>query len=268
MAKNNQTVFIANSLQDVLYHLKTVTGLQLIAGATKVNKLSDKSVALKNIPELTSYEKKERYIDIGAAVSLSDIIALGKENIPPVLYEAMESIGTEPIRNMATIGGNICSKGQKLTLWAPLSALEARIEYRNSKEMKLIPFSQFKGVPEGSVLTKIKIPIDDWEISIFKKVGPSNMLSEESASFVFLADTQKDILSSVRIAYAGVIDFRSIDLENRLIGNRLPLNKKIVSTFLDYADHIFNDKFRQEKLPPIVKAHFISLLRMSLQTLS
>lgn len=268
MAKNNQTVFIANSLQDVLYHLKTVSGLQLVAGATKVHTLEDKSVALKNIPELTAYEKKERYIELGAAVSLSEIIDMGKENIPLVLYEALKTIGTEPIRNMATIGGNICCKGHKQTLWAPLHALEARVEIRNAKEMKVLPFSQFKGVPEGYILTKIKVPLDDWEISIFKKVGSTQRLTDENASFVFLADTQKDILSSVRIAYSGIIDFRSYDLENHLIGARLPLTKKQVSNFIETAEKTFDESYKDVNLKPIVKAHFLSLLRMSLQHLS
>ncbi len=268
MQKNNKTVLIAKNLSDVLYHLKSVEGLQILAGCTNISEMSDKAVSIRTISELRSIEKHERSIDFGSCLTLTEILELGRTNMPAVLYDAIKSIGTFPLRNMATLGGNICSKGIKHSLWAPLLALDARLEFKSSSETKIIPMGNFKEVPKGFVLTKVKVPVDDWEVQIFRRTGPSNSLTNQSAGFAFLVDTQKDIIANVRITFAGSVIFRSRDLENTIIGTRLPLSDIFIKNLTTQAKEKFEKEFEQYNVPEIIKNQFLSLLRNALEQLT
>jgi CO/xanthine dehydrogenase FAD-binding subunit len=269
MVKTNQTVLIAKTLSDVFYHVNSVSGLQIVGGCTYVDSIEEKSLTVRAIPELSSFEKRERYIDFGPSVTLSQMISIGRNKMPAVLYDALTTIATPAVRNLATLGGNICgSKDQKLSLYAPLLALEARLELRSQNETRYVPFSKFEGVPRGFVLTKIRVPVDEWEIAIFRRVGPSNQISPLSAGFIFLADTQKDILTNIRIAFAGGIVFRSQELENKLIGTRLPLSVRIIETLVDEANTLYDEAVVEKVHKPILKAQFLNLLRYSLEQLT
>ena len=130
MSKSNQTFLIARTLSDVFYHLKNVNGLQIRGGGTGKFPFAEKVLAISSIPELSTIEKKERFIEFGSAVTLSRILDVGRTNMSPVLYDAIKTIASESVRNIATIGGNICSGceengTQKSTLWGPLLALGA-----------------------------------------------------------------------------------------------------------------------------------------------
>ena len=124
----SKTVFISKTLSDVFYHIKSVNEIQLLAGCTQLKKIQDKSVSLRMIPELNIIDKKERHIEFGSAVSIANMILLGGQKLPTVLAKALKSIGTEQIKNIATLGGNICAKDFKYTLWAPLLALKIRMK--------------------------------------------------------------------------------------------------------------------------------------------
>ena len=268
MQKNNSTVLIAKSLDDVFYHINTVNNLQILGGCTRVSSINEISLTVCPIPELATIDRKERHIDFGPAVTLAQMLTIGRNKMPSVLYDAISTIGTPAVRNLATLGGNICAEGQKLTLYAPLLALDARLEFRNQTEFFYTPFSKFTTIPHGFVLTKIRVPIGDWEVAIYRRVGPSNYITPQSAGFVFLADMQKDILANIRIAFAGNIIFRSFELENRVIGTRLPLSRKTIDSLVSEAETQYTATVKDQDTFPILKAQFLNLLRYSLEQLT
>ncbi|CAM4077401.1 FAD binding domain-containing protein [Treponema peruense] len=267
MQKNNRTVELTKNLADVFYNLRSVKNIQILGGCTETGITAEKSMTIRAIPELSSIEKRERFIDFGPAVTLSQMIKIGKANMPAVLYDALESIGTEAVRNMATLGGNICSPGIKHTLWAPLLALNAQIEVRNQNETKFIPFSKFSGVPKSFVMTKIRVPFDEWGIEIFRRVGPSRLINPLSAAFVFLVETQKGIVANIRIAFAGSIVFSSQELENKIIGIKLPIARRDIDTLIQETERVYDEKFSLLQAKPILKIQFLNLLRYALEQL-
>lgn len=263
----SKTVFISKTLSDVFYHIKSVNEIQLLAGCTQLKKIQDKSVSLRMIPELNIIDRKERHIEFGSAVSIANMILTGGQKLPVVLAKALKSIGTEQIKNIATLGGNICAKDFKYTLWAPLLALNARLEIKNQNETLFIPFNKFTGIPEKHILTKVRIPLDEWEVEIFKRVGPSNTINELSASFAFLADTQRGMIAKIRIAFAGKVFFYSPEFENRIIGTRLPLSVKTIDDLIDNAKKIFVEQNTITDSELILKAQFLNLLRNAFEQL-
>lgn len=270
MARNKTTVYYSKTLQDVLFHLKTVKELKIFGGCTTIKELPPSSTILATMPEFQNIVMHEHFVEFGSGVTISQILELGNKRLPNALFKAAETIGTPFVRNVATIGGNICSSGIKKTLYAPLLALDAQLEIHSVSDTIFVPITKFTEVPDGQILTKIKIPINQWDISIFKRVGPSYEINDDSASFVFLANTYKGILSDIRMAFCGSVSLRSKEWENKIIGTRLPISEKVIETMLEEAEKEFaiQTDFFNIICNPILKDQYLNLVRYSLMQLT
>lgn len=278
-------VITAKNLEELFYYQKSIMDLHIFgAGTTKEHLVFEKAtkksiIFTRTIPELCQIEKKERFIDIGAGSTLSQVIDLGRKILPKALFDALESIGNPFIRNLATIGGNICFTKKKLTLFSPLLALEARLECKASlTDTLFIPISQFTGVPKGYFLSKIRVPIDDWDISIFKKLGPQSSINEYSAFFTFLVQIEKTIVVNVRIAFCEKFSFRQKELENKLLGIRLPLSSKFKNDLIQEAEALYDKNYAENRkndkeptntnIDALLKQQYLNLFSFSLDYLS
>jgi len=66
-------------------------------------------INIKTIPALSSIEEEEKGIKLGALTTLADIISSPLiKKYCPLLKEATDTVASPQIRNMATIGGNLC----------------------------------------------------------------------------------------------------------------------------------------------------------------
>ncbi|MBR1723271.1 MAG: FAD binding domain-containing protein [Treponema sp.] len=265
-----KSFFYAKNLNDVFYQLKNISNLSIVAGCTSFvfKDFPEKSLSVRDIAELRLIDKHERYIDLGAALTLSEIEDLGEGNLPRHFYEAIPTIANRNIRNIATIGGNICAEDFYNTLYAPLLALDARLEFNDGENEQFMNITRFSRIPPGCILSKIRLPLEEWELSVFRRVGNSNFLSDLSASFVFLANSQKNQISELRIAFAGAFKFRDMELENKLIGAHLPLSDTAISNFLLDAEEAFDKATQKDKVAPILKKQFWNLVKYSLEQLT
>lgn len=259
--ERTKDIYFGTSLEEVLYQLRNRSNLKICGGCTYLKELPPVSMIIRNIKEFKLIEKRERYIEIGAGVTLASIMELGEKHVPPVLYQALGSIATPLVRNIATLGGNLCIEPLCGTLFAPLLALDAKLEFRVNSEILSLPMTQFstfttgKLVPAGSVLTKVRVPLDEWELSLFRRVGPSWTLNENCASYAFLASIQKETLMNLRIAFCGALRLQSRELENKLIGTKLPLSPKEIQDMLESAGEYFDQQLQSfYSLPTTSKA--------------
>lgn len=266
---SDTAVYYASSLDEVFYQLKNIQSLQVVAGCTALDELPQKCLPVRNVHALKIIDKKERYIDFGSAVTLSQIQELGSSNLPLVLYEAVKSVANSHVKNLATIGGNICAKGHKRTLYAPLLALDARLELqKDALTIVSVPFSKFTEVREGWILHSIRIPLEEWDVAVFRRLGPAHSITDNSASFVFLADSHQGILANLRIAFAGSICFRNLELENILIGSHLPLEPNQIKNMVEEASEKYDEMTQNVKKDAILKDQFLNLLKFSLEQLT
>lgn len=269
MASNKNTVYIANNLSDVLFHLKTVPNLAVLGGCTSVSQWPASSLVIRKINDFRQIVLHEHFAEFGAEVTLSEIHALGRKRIPSILYDAVDSIANPFVRNLATLGGNICAQDMHHTLISPLLALDAQLEIYSLTDAQYVPFSKFVRVPDKCILTRVRVPLTDWEIAVFKRLGPEHSLSEDSAAFTFLATTQKGVLADLRIAFVSSIVLRSRELENTLIGSRLPLSEKAVDMLTERADAMYDEAMGEAAgRNPMQKDQFLNLLRTSLNQLT
>ncbi|MCQ2582351.1 MAG: FAD binding domain-containing protein [Treponema sp.] len=263
-----KSILIAKNTSELIYQLKINKGLKVVGGCTKIEELPDKSISTFGIKELSHINRHERFLDVGPATTLSQLLSVGINHLPQILYEAIESIANPMIRNMATVGGNICFEGQKLTLYAPLLALEAKLEFKSQSESKIIPIQNFKKVPEGFVLTNIRIPLIDSDLSIFRRIGPENTITEQSASFAFIVSTEKNSIIDLKLAFAGPFIFKSKTLESSLFGLRLPLTQKDIQDIQQQVQTEFQKAATDQMISDVMKQQFLNLTRYSFEQLS
>jgi CO/xanthine dehydrogenase FAD-binding subunit len=189
-------------------------------------------LSLNKLEELHRISRTERYLEIGAMVKLSKIIQLGKI-VPGVFSACLENIAGIQLRNIATIGGNICSSRMLPDTAASLSALDAQFELRNADSSRWISASRFfsvnEEVPARELLCRVRLPLDQWDYTIYKKF---NSDIHNSEIMVILAKTRKNMLSDIRVVYKEKSVFRSRNSETILIGKHLPLNRKTADDFV------------------------------------
>lgn len=268
MATDKHSIFTAKTINDLLFQLKTVNNLQIIGGATYITELPEKSLTIKNIPELAVIDKHERFFEFGPAVTLNTILHLGSNAIPAIIYDAILSMSNHAVRNMATIGGNIMAKDNRLSLIAPLVALDTTLKFKSQKSFDVIPITKLDTISSDKVLVSIRIPNDEWNVEIYKRLGPSYKITDESASFCFLARTEKNLLINLKLCFSGPFIFQSKELESKFLGIRLPLSQSVIHDFITIASREFDEMSKDIEYDPILKQQFLNLIAYSLHELT
>jgi CO/xanthine dehydrogenase FAD-binding subunit len=102
---------------------------------------------------LNSITLRGRRLTIGSVVTMRMIekspLILKKV---PILAEMARSFGSFQIRNMATVGGNICRASPAADSAPPLLALDAKVHILTPKGRKTVPLNRFFRGPGNNVL--------------------------------------------------------------------------------------------------------------------
>ncbi|MDR2095436.1 MAG: FAD binding domain-containing protein [Treponema sp.] len=230
--------------------------------------LPRKLISLDKLAELRRISRTERYLEVGAMVKLSDIIYLGKI-VPEALTRCLEGIANPQVRNLATIGGNICFKDRRMDGSAPMIALDALYELRSAQSSRWVSASRFSSLPgpinlgPQELLSRIRIPLEQWNYTICKKY-PAAGTNNSGGFMVFILKNQKDTLTDLRIVFTGSLILRDKKSESILVGRRLPLERKDIHTFMDHwriylsAIHSMDDLLL-EKVNNFVKTSLLAL---------
>lgn len=173
-------------------------------------------VNIRRIGEMRGIEIGDKSVRIGALTTVTDVlnhIELAKA--VPVLRQTADKFASDQIRNMATIGGNICNASPAGDMIIPLIALDARVELASSEGGKVktreVALNQFftgpgKTVKEaGELLTGVNFdrPAPGHRIR-FAKSGPRPALEISTVSAAFAATCKDGVTSNVRIVLGAV----------------------------------------------------------------
>lgn len=145
---------------------------KLIAGGTDVVVMIKKKqlapdyvISLNNVAGLDSIAETNGTLLIGSMVSHRTL-----ENSPLIrekytaLYDSTSVLGSVQIRNMATIGGNICTSAPSADTAPPLLALDAQAVIESRAGKRVVPLTDFyvgagKNVlVQGEVVTGFETP--------------------------------------------------------------------------------------------------------------
>jgi xanthine dehydrogenase FAD-binding subunit len=158
--------------------LRTNSNLKIIAGGTDVlvkmhgGQLEEAELlSIRNIPELKIIRKTENgTLVIGPMATFTQVYndPIIRENVP-ILMEAAISMGGPQIRNIATIGGNICNGVTSADSASSLFALNAHLRLQHLQGERVIPIQEFYLGPgkvdlkPGEVLTEVLIYPEDYQ---------------------------------------------------------------------------------------------------------
>jgi CO/xanthine dehydrogenase FAD-binding subunit len=102
----------------------------------------------------------------------------------PVLAKALATLGSPPIRNMGTLGGNIVTASPAGDTLPPLYALEAAVELASRQGTRRLPLAELivgpgrTALTSGEIVTAVLVPQPETgAIQHFEKVGRRNALA-------------------------------------------------------------------------------------------
>ncbi len=215
---------------------------KLIAGGTDLLVLmKDKVITPKYIIDIkpisaldyVKWDEKEG-LSIGALTKISTIINSDviKEKYFS-LYQAAESFGTTQVRNMATIGGNICRSSPSADMVPPLLVFDAQVKLVGPEGEREVPLENFftgpgENVLANEILTEIKVPPQKRPCgTAFKKLGRSSedLAKVNCAVRIVITDGKYE---DVRIALGAVAPtpVRAKKVEEALKGQEI--NAKVI----------------------------------------
>lgn len=134
----------------------------VLAGGTDVvpmmkqRELAPESVVnIKNIPKLAYIREDREGLKIGALTTISMLVEsdITKKKYL-ALHEAAAGFGTWEVRNMATIGGNICQSLPSGDTFPPLLAFGAEVKLVGPKGERRVPIEKFCTGPGTNVLDR------------------------------------------------------------------------------------------------------------------
>lgn len=199
------------------------------AGGTDImvaKKFAHPFLYLEGITELQKIRRDLNQIHIGAACTYEQLLA--SEDIPRVLKDAILQIASPSIRNLGTIGGNICNASPAGDSLPVLYALNAVLILETLGETREVPIEEYitgvkRTIRKPSWLLK-EIVILDWNKPyIWQKVGARKAQAIAKLSFAGLHELEDGKIKDIRIAFGavGATVARDRGVEEEIIGKKV-----------------------------------------------
>ncbi|EKQ55039.1 MULTISPECIES: FAD binding domain-containing protein [unclassified Clostridium] len=202
--------------------------------ASLLPKFNNDLLYVGNLKELKGVKESINYLEIGAACTLSSL--LWEKEIPEVLKECIREIASPAIRNMGTIGGNICNASPAGDTLPILYVLDAKLKLTSKKTYREVGIQDFILGPRKTILGKheilesIIIPKTKFNKVYYEKVGARKASAISKLSFVGLAVLKDERIEDIRIAIGSVAPkiVRIKEAEDILIGSNIKDVKALI----------------------------------------
>ncbi len=208
-------------------------GTDLVLNMKKKNILPRRVISLHNLNELDFVQPDNARVRIGALTNHADLAANPfLQHHLPILCEAVGLIGSWQIRNVGTIGGNICNASPAADSAPPLLVLNAQLIIASKTAEKQIPLESFFTGPGATtletdqILKEIVIDLPEHPAAgCYLKLRRRKAVDVSLAGVAFQAETGSDgkTLAKVGIALGGVAPtpVRAPEAEAVLVGRTL-----------------------------------------------
>lgn len=182
-------------------------------------------VAIDQLPELRGFEVTPERVEIGAALTLSEIERTLVGSVP-LLEEVFVQFASRLIRNKATLGGNL-GTGSPIGDAAPaLLALGASLVLSSVRGDREVPMADYftgyrQSVREPDELIRsVRIPLPLLPRSSFLKVAKRRFDDISSVAVAIAADLGEGVVREIRIGLGGVAatPLRAVATEQALRG--------------------------------------------------
>jgi xanthine dehydrogenase FAD-binding subunit len=205
----------------------------------------NKVLFLNKITELKEVKEDDTFIYIGSGCTYMEL--LQNTIIPEILKKAMRGIAAPAIRNIGTIGGNICNASPAGDTLPVLYALEATVVLAEHNGERILPIRDFilgirkLDLKNTEILKQIQIPKKNFSSEYYQKVGARKSQALSKLSFTALATVKENVLTDLRIAFGSVsvTTVKIKELEEKYIGLKIEdFKNKIEEIKADYEAFI------------------------------
>jgi carbon-monoxide dehydrogenase medium subunit len=196
------------------------------------NKLIDPKILidLQTLDELQGMKRRDNGVSIGAMTTIHDLASSADvQRLAPILAQGASKVGSTAIRNLGTIGGNLCHNEPGADLPPALLTLNAAVELRSRKGTRKVPLREFfrsyfeTVVTQEELLCGVEIPkLPEGASGVYLK----HAISSEDLAIAGVAvvlvphEKQAGAMREVRIGLGGVspVPLRATNAESVLNG--------------------------------------------------
>lgn len=237
-----ENYYNAENIKEAVTLLKEHPDARIISGGSDVlikireGKMAGTSLVcirdIKEIKGVNLMESGDIYIGAGTAFSSITNDPVIKEHIP-VLGEAVDQVGGPQVRNIGTIGGNVCNGAVSADSAPALFSLNAMLRIADGTGGRMVPIQDFYLGPgrvdlhQGDVLTHIVIPGKEYQgyQGHYIKYAMRNAMDIATLSCCAVSriDREKMVLEDVRITFgvAAPVPCRCTETEQALKGMKV-----------------------------------------------
>ena len=230
----------AGSIQEAIRLLQENPEGRLIAGGTDVLVKMQKGKAqfdhlidIHDIAELNFISENDAGdLVIGPLSCFTHVAesALIRKHIP-ILAEAILTIGGPQVRNMATIGGNLCNGVPSADSATPLIALNATVTIEGPDGSRQMPLEDFflgpsrVALEHHEIMTAIAVSRDNYAgyYGHFYKYAMRDAMDIATIGCSAVCKVENKVLTDLRLAYgvAAPVPIRCKDTEDKIRGRKL-----------------------------------------------
>ena len=166
-------------------------------------------VAVDRLPELRSFDVGPDVLEIGAALTLSEVETLLAGRVP-ILAEVFPQFASRLIRNTATIGGNLATASPIGDFPPALLALDAEVVLASSAGDRVVPVADyFTGYREtvrrpDELIRSLRIPLPLAGVTAFHKLAKRRYDDISSVAVGFAIDVADGLVRRARVGLGGV----------------------------------------------------------------
>ncbi|WKD36614.1 xanthine dehydrogenase small subunit [Streptomyces xanthophaeus] len=214
--QDGATFLRKDTLAETLQLLRERPDAVVVAGSTdygvEVNIRSRRAecvVAIDRLPELRELRVESDHIEIGAAVTLTEIERRLDGDVP-LLAELFPQFASRLIRNSGTLGGNL-GTGSPIGDSPPvLLALEASLVLADADGERVVPLAEyFTGYRQSvrrpdELIRAVRIPLPLSPVTAFHKIAKRRFDDISSVAIGFALDIEGGIVRKARIGLGGV----------------------------------------------------------------
>ncbi len=164
---------------------------------------------IRRIASLRGIAEAGGEVRIGALTTITDLLdsPLIAARLP-VLRQAADHFASGQIRNMGTVGGNLCNASPAGDTLVPLMVLDAEVELASKKGTRRLPVAAFFTGPgrtrraADELLTAVVVPAAALgKPAVFAKFGTRPALDISTVSVAVAASLDGGVARAVRVAF-------------------------------------------------------------------
>ncbi len=272
--------FRASTIEEALELISKLESVKVLAGGSdllidlKIRRYEVRNVVdISGIKELNFIEDRGDHVAIGAATKLQDIIESPVIAAKaPVLAEAVSEMASWQVRNVATIGGNLCNASPAADTAPPLLVMNARLRLVSLEGEREVPITEFFLGPRktvlrrGELLKEIVVPYERGSGASFIKLGRRNAFTLSVVAVATLVKVRNGIFDDVRVALNSVAPrpVRAVSVEKFLKSREVSMSaveegaKRVLQDISPISDVRASADYRREMSVVLTKE---SLLR-------